>query len=216
MKGQRDTGAYSSESELDDLPNSKITLPDDYADKKKGTQVAVRLHELGPRLKLQLHKVEEGLFRGNVVYHAHSNKSASEVRKQLDGLKNKRELKEKRKLIQEENIQKKKKAAEDKAGKWVKDDDASDGDDGKDAKKDKKEKRSDDFKSKSPKSFAKSGGGKPDKVVDFPKKKGRRPPPSVRFADENKEGGSGGPKRTPPANQFNKKSLPKGINSGSS
>ena len=97
LKGKRDTGAYSSESELDDLPDSKITLPDDYQDKKKGTQVAVRLHELGPRVKLQLHKIEEGLFRGNVVYHSHANKTASEVRKQLDGLKNKRDLKSKRK-----------------------------------------------------------------------------------------------------------------------
>lgn len=52
LRGQRDTGAYSSESELDDLPGSKITLPDDYQDRKKGTQVAVRLHELGPRIKL--------------------------------------------------------------------------------------------------------------------------------------------------------------------
>lgn len=37
MKKQRDSGAYSSESEIDDLPGSKITLPDDYQDKKKNT-----------------------------------------------------------------------------------------------------------------------------------------------------------------------------------
>ena len=43
-------GAYSSESEIDDLPGSKVTLPEDYQDKKKDTQVAIRLHELGPRL----------------------------------------------------------------------------------------------------------------------------------------------------------------------
>ena len=28
-------GAYSSESEIDDLPGSKVTLPSDYQDKKK-------------------------------------------------------------------------------------------------------------------------------------------------------------------------------------
>lgn len=30
-------GAYSSESEIDDLPGSKITLPEDYQDKKKNS-----------------------------------------------------------------------------------------------------------------------------------------------------------------------------------
>jgi ribosome biogenesis protein SSF1/2 len=64
-------GAYSSESEIDDLPGSKLTLPSDYQDKKKDTQVAIRLHELGPRLQLRLIKIEEGLCRGNVVFHAH-------------------------------------------------------------------------------------------------------------------------------------------------
>lgn len=75
MKKQRDSGAYSSESEIDDLPGSKITLPDDYQDKKKNTQVAIRLSELGPRVKLHLLKIEEGLCRGNVIFHAHQNKT---------------------------------------------------------------------------------------------------------------------------------------------
>lgn len=43
-------GAYSSESEIDDLPESRVQLPDDFGDKKKDTNVAIRLHELGPRL----------------------------------------------------------------------------------------------------------------------------------------------------------------------
>jgi len=81
MKKQRDAGAYSSESEIDDLPGSKITLPDDYQDKKKNTQVAIRLSELGPRVKLRLIKVEEGLCRGNVVFHAHQNKSPGQIKK---------------------------------------------------------------------------------------------------------------------------------------
>ena len=118
-------GAYSSESEVDDLPGSKITLPDDYLDKKKDSKVAIRLHELGPRLKMKLIKIEEGLCRGNVVFHALKRKSPAEVRKQLDSLKNKRELKEKRKRIQEENVKRK----QEKLGKpdgdgyeWEKDD----------------------------------------------------------------------------------------------
>ena len=56
-KAGKDAGAYSSESEADDLPESRIVLPEDYADRKKNTNVAIKLHELGPRLKLHLHKI---------------------------------------------------------------------------------------------------------------------------------------------------------------
>jgi len=35
--GGNQTGAYSSESEVDDLPGSKIELPDDFQDKKKNS-----------------------------------------------------------------------------------------------------------------------------------------------------------------------------------
>ena len=55
------------------------------------------MHELGPRLSMSLYKIEEGVCRGNVVYHSHIKKSPAEIKKQMDGLKNKRELKEKRK-----------------------------------------------------------------------------------------------------------------------
>ena len=80
-------GAYSSESEVDDLPGSKVVLPEDYQDKKKNTSVAIRLHELGPRLKLRLIKIQEGFCRGNVVFHAHQAKTPAEIKKQLDALK---------------------------------------------------------------------------------------------------------------------------------
>ena len=100
-------GAYSSESEIDDLPESRVQLPDDFGDKKKDTNVAIRLHELGPRLQLRLIKIEEGLCRGNVVFHAYQTRSAAEIRKQFDSLKSKRELKEKRRAEQEENVKRK-------------------------------------------------------------------------------------------------------------
>ena len=116
LHGQRrqssnpDYGAYSSESEIDDLPGSKITLPEDYQDRKKNTNVALRLHELGPRLNMSLVKIEEGFCRGNVVHHEFIKKSPAEIKKQLDSLKNKRELKEKRKKEQEENVKRKARA----------------------------------------------------------------------------------------------------------
>lgn len=73
-------GGYSSESEVDDLPESKIVLPDDFQDKKKNTNVALKLHELGPRLRLKLVKIEEGVCRGNVVYHSYISKSKAEIK----------------------------------------------------------------------------------------------------------------------------------------
>jgi hypothetical protein len=48
---------------------------------------------------LKLIKIEEGLCRGNVVFHAHQTRTPAEIRKQVDGLKSKKELKEKRKKI---------------------------------------------------------------------------------------------------------------------
>ena len=97
-------GGYSSESEVDDIPESKIVLPDDFQDKKKNTSVAIKLHELGPRLRLKLVKIEEGVCRGNVVYHSYVKKSKKEIKEQMDLIKNKRELKAQRKRIQEENV----------------------------------------------------------------------------------------------------------------
>jgi ribosome biogenesis protein SSF1/2 len=106
-RGYRNDGGYSSESEIDDLPGSKIELPDDFQDKKKNTNVALRLHELGPRMNLKLIKIEEGICKGNVVHHEFIKLTPAQIKKQADSLKNKRELKEARKKEQEENVRRK-------------------------------------------------------------------------------------------------------------
>ena len=90
-------GGYSSESEVDDIPESKLVLPSDFQDKKKNTSVALKLHELGPRLRLSLVKIEEGLGRGNVVFHKFIKKTKKEIKEQMDEVKKKRELKQQRK-----------------------------------------------------------------------------------------------------------------------
>ena len=84
-----------------------VTLPEDYLDKKKDSAVSIKLHELGPRMRLNLVKIEENFCRGNVVFHKHIKLERSEIKKQMDSLKSKRELKEKRKRVQEENVKKK-------------------------------------------------------------------------------------------------------------
>ena len=58
-------------------------------------------------MTLKLIKIEEGVCSGNVVHHEFIKKTPAEIKKQLDSLKNKRELKEKRKKEQEENVKRK-------------------------------------------------------------------------------------------------------------
>jgi ribosome biogenesis protein SSF1/2 len=56
---------------------------------------------------LNLIKIEEGLCRGNVVYHSYVKKSKKEIKEQMDEIKKKRELKAERKSKQEENVKRK-------------------------------------------------------------------------------------------------------------
>lgn len=71
---------------------------------------AVKLVELGPRLRLRMTKVEEGVCEGKVMWHEYISKSKEEVKK-LDAVWEKRKQeKELRKKIQRENVEKKRKA----------------------------------------------------------------------------------------------------------
>ncbi len=60
-----------SDSEAEDEPASKVTLPQSLSSRgaKAGAKSAVRLVELGPRIRMQLLKIEEGLVEGEVLYH---------------------------------------------------------------------------------------------------------------------------------------------------
>ncbi|CAK43312.1 hypothetical protein CBS63078_2906 [Aspergillus niger] len=89
---------------------------------------AVKLVELGPRMKLRLLKVEEGLCEGRVMWHDFIKKSEDEVTKLDKNWDQKKKEKEQRKKEQKANIEKKKQAkAQAKAeGKEVEDDDEDD------------------------------------------------------------------------------------------
>lgn len=56
---------YFSDSEGEDTPESRVTLPN------QGTtpQQSVRLKEIGPRMDLQLIKVQKDFCDGDVVFH---------------------------------------------------------------------------------------------------------------------------------------------------
>lgn len=94
---------------------------------------AVKLVELGPRLKLRLIKVEEGLCEGKVMWHDYITKSSEEVKKMEKNWDNRMKEKEQRKKQQKENIEKKKqekaKAKADGKGGEDEDDDDVDMDD---------------------------------------------------------------------------------------
>lgn len=90
---------------------------------KKG----IKLHEIGPRLRLRLTKVEEGLCDGKVMWHSYVEKSAEEI-KEMERLHEQRRLeRQRRKEEQRANVERKK--AEKKAhGGTVDEEDAVDED----------------------------------------------------------------------------------------
>jgi ribosome biogenesis protein SSF1/2 len=88
---------------------------------------AVKLVELGPRMKLRMTKVEEGVCTGKVMWHEYISKSKEEL-KQMDKVwEKRRQEKDLRKKIQKENVERKKAA---KAGSKKGEDEDEDDEDG--------------------------------------------------------------------------------------
>ncbi|XP_003705406.1 brix domain-containing protein peter pan [Megachile rotundata] len=98
-----------SESEAEDDPASHVTLPQKLSSRGNhvNSQSAIRLSEIGPRLTLELIKVEDGLLDGEVLYHKYVQKSEEEKLLIMKKREEKKKLKEKRKKVQEENKKKK-------------------------------------------------------------------------------------------------------------
>ncbi|EAW08104.1 Brix domain-containing protein [Aspergillus clavatus NRRL 1] len=103
------------------------------AQKSNGPEVekrAVKLVELGPRLKLRLIKVEEGLCDGKVMWHDYIQKSDKEINALEKNWDKKKKEKEARRKLQRENVEKKKeeKAKARAAGKGDAEEDNEDED----------------------------------------------------------------------------------------
>lgn len=64
-------GSQASESDVEDGPESTVTLGQNYVGRnnRKSEQRAIKLVELGPRLSLQLVKIQEGMCDGEVLFH---------------------------------------------------------------------------------------------------------------------------------------------------
>ncbi|KAJ4454697.1 putative small nuclear ribonucleoprotein Sm D1 [Paratrimastix pyriformis] len=67
----------------------------------------VSLVELGPRIRLQLIKVEEGYFTGEVLYHRFVHKTADEIAELRRTVQQRQKEREARRKQQEENVRKK-------------------------------------------------------------------------------------------------------------
>ena len=104
---------------------------------------AVKLVELGPRMKLKLIKVEAGVCEGKVMWHDFIKKTDKEVKELEKNWDHKKNEKEERKKQQKENIEKKKQDKSNNDGgededneedddvdmddEWLSDDDEGDG-----------------------------------------------------------------------------------------
>ncbi|TKA61977.1 hypothetical protein B0A49_09341 [Cryomyces minteri] len=77
---------------------------------------AVKLVELGPRMKLRFTKIEEGVCTGKVMWHEFINKSKEEI-KQMDKVwDERRKIKEERRREQKANVEKKRKERDTTGG----------------------------------------------------------------------------------------------------
>ncbi|KAL9128836.1 MAG: hypothetical protein Q9217_002562 [Psora testacea] len=71
---------------------------------------AIKLVELGPRMKLRMAKIEEGVCGGKVMWHEYLNKTPEEVLQMEKLWDSRRREKEERRRAQKENIERKREA----------------------------------------------------------------------------------------------------------
>ena len=109
------TGGEMSDSEAED-ETSHVVLPFKYRGKgnNQSQKSALKLIELGPRLRLKLYKVERGLAGGDVMYHAYVHKTPSEIAALKKRKDDEVALKKRRREEQEANVAKKQKIKDDK------------------------------------------------------------------------------------------------------
>lgn len=94
-----------------------VPVEDEAADDAEAVEKrAVKLVELGPRMRLRLTKVEEGLCSGKVMWHEYVHKTKEEVKEMEQRWQKRHQEKEARRKQQKENVEKKKKKAKAERG----------------------------------------------------------------------------------------------------
>uniref|UniRef100_A0A3Q0RLA9 Peter pan homolog n=1 Tax=Amphilophus citrinellus TaxID=61819 RepID=A0A3Q0RLA9_AMPCI len=109
-------GVNLSESEAEQDEEQNVTqLPQVYSGRGNmaSQQSAIRLTEIGPRMTLQLMKIQEGMSEGNVLYHSMISKTEEEIQEILKRKEAKIKEKEERRKKQEQNIAQKKEKKEE-------------------------------------------------------------------------------------------------------
>ncbi|XP_075854501.1 uncharacterized protein LOC105885445 [Microcebus murinus] len=104
------TGAGLSESEAEPDGEHNITeLPQAVAGRgnMQAQQSAVRLTEIGPRMTLQLIKIQDGIGEGKVMFHSFVHKTEEELQAILAAKEHKLQLKAQRQAQQAENVRRK-------------------------------------------------------------------------------------------------------------
>ena len=105
-----------SDSEGEDAVNARVDLAQDYNRSLARTRGAASCcREIGPRMELELVKVEEGMCEGRVLFHAHVRKTEEEIVAQEKTVADKEALRKKRREEQEANVRRKEKEAAEKA-----------------------------------------------------------------------------------------------------
>ncbi|KAK8096722.1 hypothetical protein PG999_012666 [Apiospora kogelbergensis] len=108
---------------LDNAPKKASAKADEVDDRVE--RRAVKMVELGPRMKLRLVKIEDGLSAGKILWHEHIHKSKDELQELEKRWEQRRAEKEKRRKEQKANVDKKKK---ERAANATKKDDGEDED----------------------------------------------------------------------------------------
>ncbi|XP_061557187.1 suppressor of SWI4 1 homolog [Phycodurus eques] len=109
-------GANLSESEAEQDGEHNITeLPQVYSGRGNmaSEQSAIRLTEIGPRMTLQLTKIQDGMAGGNVMYHATISKTEEDIQEILQRKEAQMKAKAERRKKQEKNVAQKTKQKEE-------------------------------------------------------------------------------------------------------
>uniref|UniRef100_A0A1B0DDN7 Uncharacterized protein n=1 Tax=Phlebotomus papatasi TaxID=29031 RepID=A0A1B0DDN7_PHLPP len=111
-----------SDSEFEDDEASHVVLPQDLPSRGnlQNQKSAIKLHELGPRMTIQLMKIEEGLFNGEVLFHELVVKTEEEKDAIRRKIEKRNRLKEERKEQQTKNKLKKEEEKEKHKQKCLK------------------------------------------------------------------------------------------------
>ena len=107
-------GGGASESEAEEDESSQVTVPQGLASRGNfaSQKSSVKLVELGPRMTMELIKIEEGLLDGEVLYHKFISKTEEEKKAIKKILEKRKKEKAQRKSEQETNVKKKEEAKE--------------------------------------------------------------------------------------------------------